>query len=84
MSASAFSFLTATEILFGRGQAAQAPARVAALGREVLLVQGRNPDRSEALAQALIAAGCRVTRLPVVAEPDMPMIEAGVAEARAA
>ena len=40
MSASAFSFLTATEILFGRGQAAQAPARVAALGREVLLVQG--------------------------------------------
>ncbi|TKA93918.1 alcohol dehydrogenase, partial [Cereibacter changlensis] len=37
----AFSFLTATEILFGRGQAAEAAPRAAALGRRVALLAGR-------------------------------------------
>ncbi|TNB91430.1 iron-containing alcohol dehydrogenase, partial [Paracoccus marcusii] len=40
-----FAFATATEILFGRGQAAMAAGRVAALGRRVLLVHGRDPGR---------------------------------------
>lgn len=79
-----FAFATATEILFGRGQAAAAPSRIAALGQNVLLVHGGNPARSEWLRRDLVAAGCEVTAIPVAAEPDMAMIEAGVAAARSA
>lgn len=79
---SPFAFATATEILFGRGQAAVAPARVAALGRRVLLVQGRTATRADWLADALLRAGCEVTRFSVRAEPDLPLIEAGLAVAR--
>lgn len=78
-----FSFATATEILFGRGQANSAPVRVAALGKRVLLVQGGNPTRSEALAQGLAAAGCAVERFAVTEEPDTAIIESGVTIARA-
>lgn len=79
-----FSFATATEILFGRGEVAQAAPRVAALGEAVLLVQGATPARSDALAAALAAWGCRVTRFAVAQEPDMARVEAGLAVARAA
>lgn len=80
----AFAFATATEILFGRGQAAQAAARVAGLGARVLLVQGANPARSDWLAAALAASGCTVARFAVAREPDMALVAAGMAEARAA
>ncbi len=80
----AFAFATATEILFGRGQVAAAPGRIAALGRRVLLVGGATPTRGDALAAALAAAGCRVTRFAVPREPDMALVEAGVALAREA
>ena len=40
-----FAFATATEILFGRGQAAMAAGRVAARGRRVLLIHGRDPPQ---------------------------------------
>lgn len=80
----AFAFATATEILFGRGQMAQAPGRIAALGRQVLLVQGGSPARAAPLAQALADLGCSVTRFAVAQEPDMALVDAGVAAARAA
>ena len=73
-----FAFATATEILFGRGQAAMAAGRVAALGRRVLLVHGRDPGRSAALARDLAAAGCSVATFAVPHEPDIALIEAGV------
>lgn len=78
-----FAFATATEILFGRGQADSAPSRIAALGRAVLLVHGSNPARSAGLRAGLAASGCHVTGFAVDREPDMAMIEAGVAAARA-
>ena len=74
-----FSFRTATEILFGRGQAQAAPKRIAAFGTSVLLVHGSNPRRSAALANGLVAEGCRVTGFSVAGEPDTDVIEAGVA-----
>ncbi|SIS72375.1 hypothetical protein SAMN05421772_103280 [Paracoccus saliphilus] len=77
-----FAFATATEILFGRGQAAEAPARITGLGQRVLLVHGSNPARSEWLRRGLAASGCKVADYPVGAEPDMMMIEAGVDKAR--
>ncbi|WP_054304307.1 iron-containing alcohol dehydrogenase [Gemmobacter sp. LW-1] len=78
----AFAFATATEILFGRGKLVEAPARIAALGRRVLLVGGATPARAAPLASALAAAGCTVTHFAVPREPDVPLIEAGVALAR--
>lgn len=78
-SPSPFSFATATEILFGRGHAASAPGRVAALGRHVLLVQGRHGTRADWLAGALSREGCEVVRFSVGSEPDLPLIEAGLA-----
>nr|WP_265500384.1 iron-containing alcohol dehydrogenase [Paracoccus beibuensis] len=76
--ASPFAFVTATEILFGRGQVAAAPARIVALGWQVLLVHGRDPSRSQALVQALRGAGCAVTSFTVPREPDMALIDQGV------
>lgn len=78
-----FLFATAGEILFGRGQAAQVPARIAGWGRRVLLVHGRNGDRVAWLGAALTAEGCTVETVSVATEPDLPMIEAATQRARA-
>ena len=79
----AFAFLTATEILFGRGQAAQAAGRIKALGTRVFLLHG-TPARADWLAQALAEQGCDVTRFVVNGEPDIAMIEAATQSANGA
>ena len=79
-----FSFRTAGEVVFGRGAAVGAAERVAALSARVLLVHGADAARADWLAQALADAGASVTRIPCPAEPDMALIEAGVALAREA
>ncbi|MCG6903261.1 MAG: iron-containing alcohol dehydrogenase, partial [Rhodobacter sp.] len=79
-----FTFATATEIRFGRGTAAEAPTRIAALGPRVLLVHGANAARADWLAGALADAGCMTNRLAVPHEPDTVLIETGVAAARGA
>ncbi len=81
---SPFAFATATQILFGRGQSAEAADRIAAMGRAVLLVQGATPARADWLADALAAQGCTVTRLSVPREPDLPMILSAMETARGA
>ena len=78
--ARAFSFMTATEIRFGRGTASEAAGRVASFGKSVMLVHGRNGARADWLADAL---GGSVARFPVPGEPDMATIETGIAAARA-
>ena len=77
-----FGFATATEILFGRGQSLHAAGRIAGLGGRVLLVQGGTAARADWLAEALLAGGADVTRLSVAEEPDMAVIDVGVAQAR--
>lgn len=79
-----FSFATATEILFGRGQASAAADRIGVMGERLLLVHGSNAARSEALFRTLSRNGCQVTRYSVRAEPDTAVIEAGVETARSA
>ncbi|WP_108502895.1 iron-containing alcohol dehydrogenase [Paracoccus indicus] len=79
-----FAFSTATEISFGRGRAVQAADRAAALGRDILLVHGRDAARSAWLGEALTAKGCRVAGFAVDREPDMALIQSGVAAARTA
>ena len=78
-----FAFLTATEILFGRGRALDAAPRVAAFGDRVFLLHG-SPARADWLAQALIGQGCTVTRFVVDHEPDVAMISAATDAARGA
>lgn len=78
----AFSFLTAGEIRFGRGVAIDAAPWVAALGRHVLLVHGARGARAAWLDRALRDAGCAVTALACPHEPDLALIETGVALGR--
>ena len=73
-----FALATATEILFGRGQASHAAARVAGMGRRVLLVYGRDAGRAVWLADALARQGCAVTGFSVPREPDTALIEDGL------
>ncbi|WP_282601750.1 iron-containing alcohol dehydrogenase [Paracoccus sp. PARArs4] len=74
-----FAFATATEIAFGRGQAASAAARAAAYGRRIVLCHGANAGRADFLADELTGQGCEVTRLTVAREPDLPMLEDALA-----
>ncbi|MDP0927118.1 iron-containing alcohol dehydrogenase [Paracoccus onubensis] len=80
--ANPFSFATATEILFGRGQATIAAERIAVFGSRVLLVHGKNPARTDGLRRDLAARGCVVTGYPAASEPDIAVIEAGIDAAR--
>ncbi|WP_116132124.1 iron-containing alcohol dehydrogenase [Tropicimonas sp. IMCC34043] len=84
MTLASFAFATATEIRFGRGEAARSVPALAAFGLRVMLVTGRGAARSAWLAEALRAAGCEITPFAVPGEPDVALIEAGVASARAA
>lgn len=79
----AFAFLTATEILFGRGEAAQAAPRIKAFGNDVFLLHG-SAARADWLAAALAAQGCAVRRFVVLGEPDIAMIEAATMAAKGA
>ena len=73
-------FLTASEIRFGRGKACEVAVAAKAFGARVMLVNGLTAARSNWLADQLTP----VARFSVGHEPDIAMIEAGVAAARAA
>jgi alcohol dehydrogenase class IV len=80
----AFAFATADMIRFGRGEAVQAVPALAALGETVLLVTGATPARVGWLKNALETKGVAVTVFSVANEPDVSLIESGVAAARKA
>jgi alcohol dehydrogenase class IV len=84
MTLPTFSFSTATEIRFGRGEARRAVPDLAALGKRILLVHGCTAGRAEWLLAALQAEHCSVTTFSVPSEPDVAMIEAGSAAGREA
>lgn len=84
MAATAFSFLTAGEIRFGRGAADGAAEAVSALSDRVFLVHGATAERADWLRAALEARGVAVTGFACAREPDLPLIETGVAAAREA
>ncbi|REC58625.1 iron-containing alcohol dehydrogenase [Rhodosalinus sediminis] len=72
------------EIRFGRGAAAEAADRIAAMGARVLLVHGADAGRAEWLATALAARGVLAACVACPGEPDLPTLEAALDEARAA
>jgi alcohol dehydrogenase class IV len=74
---SRFEFATAGRIVFGGGRLAEVPAELAALGAtRALLVTGRSPERSAALAAQLPVP---LVRFAVDGEPTLAVARAGVA-----
>ncbi|MDB3910784.1 iron-containing alcohol dehydrogenase [Paracoccaceae bacterium] len=80
MSENPLVFLTASEIRFGRGKACEVAVTAKGLGQRAMLVNGATAARADWLADQLAP----VARFAVGHEPDIAMIEAGVAAARAA
>jgi alcohol dehydrogenase class IV len=77
-----FEFATATRILFGGGQLAEAGALAATLGRRALLVTGATADRSTRLRVLLSAAGLTFTPFTVAGEPTVAVVQHGAELAR--
>jgi alcohol dehydrogenase class IV len=77
-----FQLLLPGRILFGRGEAAKTAGLAAGFGPRVLLVHGRDVARAAWLLADLNRAGCEVHALICAIEPDLPMLEAALAEAR--
>ena len=84
MTMTTFRFLTAGDIRCGRGAAQEAAEAVLGFGQNVVLVIGGNPGRSAWLRTALEWAGARVTLFSCPSEPDVALIDQGVAAARGA
>lgn len=84
MTMPSFTFATAGEIRFGRDTAARAVPDLAALHERILLVTGADSARADWLRRGLEAAGATLSGLPIPGEPTLAMIEAGVAQGRAA
>ena len=82
MSISQFNITMPQNIHFGRGVSADASRAIAAIGKRVLLVTGSSPNRSDWFFRDLLASGCDVSRFSTPYEPDLPLIELGVAQAR--
>jgi alcohol dehydrogenase class IV len=82
MAVKAFTFQTATEIVFGRGGAQTLAKRAAQIGARLLLVQGATAARSDWLADDLAREGCSVARFSVSHEPDLALVEHGIAAGR--
>ena len=79
-----FSFLTAGQILFGRGQSEKAAGIVRGFGTRVLLVRGRSVPFVDTLRQELEDAGADVCEVFCSAEPDVGMVRAGLDAGRRA
>ncbi|SFN52197.1 hypothetical protein SAMN04488056_101172 [Cohaesibacter marisflavi] len=83
LSSTSFQFMTASAIHFGRGKAEQAISEIAKLGSPLLLVHGRDGRRVQWLSDTLVEQGVEVVGFSVPKEPDIALIEDGVAHARA-
>ncbi len=75
-----FGITAPGRILFGRGEAAKAPALIRAFGSRGVLVHGANPSRAAWLVDAL-GAGVRAVRC--AGEPTLADLETALTAARA-
>lgn len=74
-----FGITTPGRILFGRGEAARAPALIRAFGSRGLLVHGANRSRAEWLVEGL---GPETLALPCPGEPTLDDLDAALSIAR--
>ena len=77
-----FQLLLPGRILFGRGEAAKTAGLAAAFGPRVLLVHGRDAARAAWLRADLDRSGSKLRALTCATEPDLPMLEAALAQGR--
>jgi alcohol dehydrogenase class IV len=77
-----FEFATATRIVFGRGVLRDAGAFAKDLGHSALIVTGSNPSRAERLISLLDEQRLATTTFSITGEPDLTIIENGVALAK--
>lgn len=77
-----FAIAEPRHIRFGRGEARAAVPDIAAMGRQVFVVHGRDAGRAEWLRQALTRAGCNVICIACPEEPTLAMLEAALADAK--
>nr|WP_237402264.1 iron-containing alcohol dehydrogenase [Rhodovulum sulfidophilum] len=83
MSVAGFDFAAPGRIVFGRGRAAEVVPALLGWGRRILLVRGGSVAFADRLAADLADAGAVVCQIGGRGEPDLPMLEAALAEARA-
>ncbi len=77
-----FAILSPPRILFGRGEAANAPGLVRAFGSRGLVVHGASPERAVWLVEALRDRGAEVITLVCRAEPILAEVLAATEAAR--
>lgn len=74
MSMPAFQFALPARVVFGRGEAAQAPGELLAMGRSGVVVHGADAGRADWLVRALREGGARLHMVACGAEPTLPML----------
>lgn len=79
-----FAFATASHILFGVGLSQQLGHHVVPLGKRPFVVTGSIPDRHADLLQSLTGEELRYIVFPVSGEPDVELMERGVAAVQTA
>jgi alcohol dehydrogenase class IV len=73
-----FDFVTAAKIVFGAGALKELGTLVAPLGKHVLLVTFKNPERASKAIEILKAQNIEVTVFPTDGEPTIQMARDGV------
>ena len=80
----AFEFATAGRVVFGTGAVETLADLTRGFGRHALVVTGRSPERGALVVRLLRGGGAAATPYPVLHEPDVDTVRAGVALARRA
>ena len=77
-----FEFATATRILFGRGTITELPSLVARMNKFVLLVTGKDRERSAPILEQLRTKGLVVSTFSVDREPTIDLVIEALQRAR--
>lgn len=77
-----FNFSTASKIIFGAGTVAKLPELAAGFGKRILLVTGKNIERSAQLIDSFSSSEFEIFRFSIEKEPATEMINEGVKLAR--
>lgn len=79
-----FEFSTATQIIFGAGKAREIGAFAQTLGRQAMVVTGRNPERADIILEQLSEQRIGSITFSVPGEPTTDIALAGAQKAREA
>ena len=77
-----FEFSTTGRIIFGNGTIKQLPDYANLLGKNTLIICGKNTGRIDFVVNNLNGAGVKTSLFSVPTEPAIPLIQQGIHEAR--